>query len=497
MVNILRWRFTNVAKNGRIKAIQTALESGKTSCTELTRQYLDAIRKNESLNAYISITDETAIETAGIVDAKLARGEKLSALEGVPFSLKDNISTTGLETSCASEMLNGYKPSYDAFVWDIFKSANAPLLGKANMDEFAMGSTCETSRTGGAKNPYNTEYVPGGSSGGSASAVAANIAAYSIGSDTGGSVRQPASFCGLVGLKPTYGAVSRRGLIAYASSLDQIGVLAQSTADCAEVFRKIAVHDALDMTSTPFPAYEGGNAIKIGVAEEFFTGASADVYSALQNTIRVMEQITGNTVEIVKFPLLKYALPVYYIIACAEASSNLGRYDGIRYGRPAEAYEDIDDAISRVRSAGFGTEVQRRILLGAYVLSSGFFDAYYVKARELKQIMTYKLVNETLAGVDFLITPTAPATALKFGAKMSPVEMYLTDICTVTVNLTGLPAVSVPCGFDRNGMPIGAQIIGKRYSDFRLFELASKFEQATDSEFLTPLNGVNGMGVSL
>jgi aspartyl-tRNA(Asn)/glutamyl-tRNA(Gln) amidotransferase subunit A len=471
------------------------------SCTEITRQYLDAIHRNDHLNAYISLTAETALETAVAVDAKLARGEPLSALEGVPFSLKDNISTAGLETSCASEMLSGYKPSYDAFVWEILRSANAPLLGKANMDEFAMGSTCETSRVGGAKNPYNTEYVPGGSSGGSAGAVAANIAAYSIGSDTGGSIRQPASFCGLVGIKPTYGAVSRRGLIAYASSLDQIGVLAQSADDCAEVFRKIAVHDALDMTSLPFPESaedaESSGTVRIGVAEEFFDGASSGVSNAVRDIIRTMEQITGSSVSAVNFPLLKYALPVYYIIACAEASSNLGRYDGIRYGRPADAYDDIDDAISRVRSAGFGAEVQRRIMLGTYTLSSGFFDAYYVKARELKQIMTYKFVNETLSGVDFLITPAAPTTAPKFGEQMSPVEMYLTDICTVTANLTGLPAISVPCGFDSNGMPVGVQIIGKKFSDFKLLELAAKIERATDRAFLAPLNGVNGMGVSL
>jgi aspartyl-tRNA(Asn)/glutamyl-tRNA(Gln) amidotransferase subunit A len=471
-----------------IKTIQSLLTEKKLSAKELTQSYLNAIEDDAELNCYITLTVETALSSAEIVDKKLAKAETLAPLEGVPFALKDNISTTGLLTTCASNMLEGYTPVYDAYVWERLKAQNAVLLGKANMDEFAMGSTCETSRIGAARNPHNRGYVAGGSSGGSASAVAGNLAAYSLGSDTGGSVRQPASFCGLTGLKPTYGAVSRYGLIAYASSLDQIGVITQNAEDCETVFSAIAGYDERDMTSkkTPFSApYE--RPLKIGVAREFLDGASSDIAKAIENALDVYRKI-GCEIVPVTFPLLKYALPVYYILACAEASSNLGRYDGLRYGPDAEHYGDLNDGISKIRSERFGTEVQRRILLGTYVLSSGYFDAYYKKALNLKAAITAQLAGDILGKCDMLLTPTVPTTALKIGAGLSPVETYLTDICTVTVNITGLPALSIPCGFS-NGLPIGMQLIGSPWSDYRLLNAAAKFERETDGAYLTRLEG--------
>jgi aspartyl-tRNA(Asn)/glutamyl-tRNA(Gln) amidotransferase subunit A len=473
---------------GRIKNIQKLLTSKEISCTELTQQYLNAIEcENAGLQAYIAVTSETALERAHTVDAKLHSGSTLDALEGIPFALKDNISTKGLETTCASNMLVGYKPVYDAFVWELLKKQNAILLGKANMDEFAMGSTCETSRIGGAKNPHNRAHVSGGSSGGSASAVAANLAAYSIGSDTGGSVRQPSAFCGLVGIKPTYGAISRRGLIAYASSLDQIGVLTHDTDDCETVYNQLAIHDSLDMTSLQAPTSQPqSKRLRIGVADEFFDGASESVVSSIQTAIEEFRKM-GHEIVPVKFPMLKYALPVYYILACAEASSNLGRYDGVRYGYTTEAYDDIDDGISRVRSAAFGTEVKRRILLGTYVLSSGYFDAYYKKAQDLRYSLTQQMKNDILGKCDFLLTPTVPTTALKSGAGLSPVETYLTDICTVTVNITGLPAISIPCGKDSNGLPVGMQLIGGSWSEPTLFRASREFENATARAHLSKL----------
>jgi aspartyl-tRNA(Asn)/glutamyl-tRNA(Gln) amidotransferase subunit A len=464
------------------------LTSGECTCRELTLRYLAAIDSaNADLAAYISVTRETALATADAVDAKLRRGERLAPLEGVPFSLKDNISTRGLETSCASNMLAGYKPAYDAFTWELLKARNAVLLGKANMDEFAMGSTCETSRIGGAKNPHNIGYVSGGSSGGSASSVAANLAAYSLGSDTGGSVRQPAAFCGLLGLKPTYGAVSRRGLIAFASSLDQIGILAEDSDDARAVFQVIAKPDALDMTSRTLPNLAPELNRTIGVASEFFTGVSPDVEQAVRNAIDTFERL-GYEIVPVEFPLLRYVLPTYYILACAEASSNLGRYDGIRYGFASDMYDDIDDGISRVRSEGFGAEVKRRIMLGTYVLSSGYFDAYYKKAQDLRHAIKRQIEDNVFGRCGMLLTPTVPTNALKIGANLSPVEIYGTDICTVTANIAELPAVSVPCGNDSAGLPIGVQLIGSAFSDAALLDAAADFERATDREFVANLD---------
>lgn len=469
---------------GKIKKINELLGKKEISCTELTQKYLDAIEKeNPALNAYVRTTPELAMETAKRVDKKIAAGEKLMPLEGVPMTLKDNISTTGIETTCCSKILNGYKPIYDATVWDILKKQNAVLLGKCNMDEFAMGSTCRTSCYGGAHNPHNTDFVPGGSSGGAAAAVSGNIAAYALGSDTGGSIRQPASFCGIVGFKPTYGAVSRYGLIAFASSLDQIGPLASSVEDAAIIYDTIAKYDKMDSTSSnkAQPAFSSLNndikGKKIGVAKEYLDGVRDDIKAEFEKSLKVFESLGA---EIVHFsmPSIKYSLPVYYILACAEASSNLGRYDGIRYGYKTQHYTDRNDMICKTRSEGFGTEVKRRILLGTYVLSAGYYDAFYKKAQNLRGTIV-KAFDDSFAQCDFMVAPTVPLTAFPMDyTPDNPVETYLTDICTVPVNIAGLPGISVPCGLGKNNMPIGMQIIGRRFDEPLILNAAYKFEHA-------------------
>jgi aspartyl-tRNA(Asn)/glutamyl-tRNA(Gln) amidotransferase subunit A len=469
---------------GLIAKIGKLLRSGEISCTELTKKYLEAAEKeNKRLNAYVKLTPETALKTAAEVDRKLAAGEELSPLAGIPMTLKDNISTNGIETTCCSKILQGYTPIYDATVWDILKKQDAVLLGKANMDEFAMGSSCETSCFGGAKNPHNTERVAGGSSGGTAAAVAGNLAAFGLGSDTGGSIRQPASFCGVVGFKPTYGAVSRYGLIAYASSFDQIGPIAQSVEDAALVYDAIAKYDPMDSTSStqaqPASPSLGKDirGLKIGVPKEYYDGIRKDVKSALQNALKVYQSLGAEIVEL-SMPSLKYSLPVYYILACAEASSNLGRYDGIRYGYRTEHYNNRDEMICKTRSEGFGTEVKRRILLGTYVLSAGYYDAFYKKAQNLRGTIV-KAFEDAFAHCDVIAAPTVPMTAfpLNFTAQ-DAVETYLTDICTVPVNIAGLPALSIPCGFGEDSMPVGLQLIGARFSEPKLLNAAFQYEQA-------------------
>lgn len=475
-------------KTGTIKKLHDRLSNKEISCTELTRQYLDAVAKdNAALNAYVKVTPETALKTAAVVDEKIARGEEIALLEGIPMTLKDNISTDGIETTCCSKILRGYTPIYDATVWEILKKQNAVLLGKTNMDEFAMGSSCETSCFGGAKNPHNINHVAGGSSGGVASAVGGNIAAYGLGSDTGGSIRQPAAFCGIVGLKPTYGAVSRYGLIAYASSFDQIGPITTSVEDAALVYDAIAQYDEKDSTSqgkktsTLDTLKKDIKGMKIGIAREYLDGVRDDVRMAVEKAAKVYESLGA---EIVYFdlPALKYALPVYYILACAEASSNLGRYDGIRYGYKAATYTDVNDMVKKTRSEGFGDEVKRRIMLGTYVLSSGYYDAYYKKAQNLRGtiVAAFKKAFETC---DVILAPTVPMTAFKNGHAVSdPVETYLTDICTVPVNICGLPAVSIPCGFNANGMPIGMQLIGNTFAEAEILNAAWQYETAVGDE---------------
>lgn len=473
---------------GTIKKLHDQLTNKEISCTELTRQYLEAVEKeNQTLNAYVNITSDAALKTAAAVDAKIAKGEEISLLEGIPMTLKDNISTDGIETTCCSKILRGYTPIYDATVWDILKKQNAVLLGKTNMDEFAMGSSCETSCFGGAKNPHNIEHVAGGSSGGVASAVGGNIAVYGLGSDTGGSIRQPAAFCGIVGLKPTYGAVSRYGLIAYASSFDQIGPITTNVEDAALVYDAIALYDEKDSTSqgkktsTVETLKKDIKGMKIGIAKEYLDGVRDDVRQAIEKAAQIYTDLGA---EIVYFdlPALKYALPVYYILACAEASSNLGRYDGIRYGYKTATYTDVNDMVKKTRSEGFGDEVKRRIMLGTYVLSSGYYDAYYKKAQNLRGTIIQAFKN-AFKECDVILAPTVPMTAFKNGHAVSdPVETYLTDICTVPVNICGLPAVSIPCGFNKNGMPIGMQLIGNTFAEAEILNAAWQYETAAGTE---------------
>lgn len=475
---------------GTIEKIHEMLTNKQCSCVELTKSYLSEIENTKAeLNAYVKVTNEQALKTAELVDKKIASGEEIGLLEGVPMTLKDNISTKGIETTCCSKILSGYKPIYDASVWEILKNSNAVLLGKTNMDEFAMGSSCETSCFGGASNPFDTDYVAGGSSGGVASAVGANIAPYGLGSDTGGSIRQPASFCGIVGLKPTYGSVSRYGLVAYASSLDQIGPITKTVEDASIVFDAISKFDDKDSTSKgnvggeTFPKLNNDiKGKKIGIAKEYLDGVGEDVKEAVLNAVKVYESLGA---EIVYFdlPELKFALPVYYIIACAEASSNLGRYDGIRYGYKTEQYSSIHDMICKTRSEGFGDEVKHRILLGTYVLSAGYYDAYYKKAQNLRGTII-KAFDNAFVKCDAILAPTVPTTAFKKGHAISdPLQTYLTDICTVPINIAGLPAISLPSGFDSKGMPIGIQLIGNRFDEAGILNLAYKYQQTATENF--------------
>lgn len=462
------------------------LTQGDITCTQLTQEYIKQIDlSNKDLNAYVTVTNQTALETAEMVDKKIKDGKEIGLLEGIPMTLKDNISTKGIQTTCCSKILSGYTPIYNATVWDILKEQNAVLLGKTNMDEFAMGSSCETSCFGGAKNPHNLNHVAGGSSGGVASAVGGNIAVYGLGSDTGGSIRQPAAFCGIVGLKPSYGTVSRYGLVAYASSFDQIGPITTTVEDTSIVYDAISKYDKMDSTSQGHKGAPTADTLKndikgmkIGIAREYLEGVRDDVKEAIENAVKVYESLGA---EIVYFdlPALKFALPVYYILACAEASSNLGRYDGIRYGYKTPTYNDVYDMMCKTRSEGFGDEVKKRILLGTYVLSAGYYDAYYKKAQNLRGTLV-KAFKNAFANCHCILAPTVPMTAFKVGhATSDPIETYLTDICTVPINIAGLPAVSVPCGFNAKGMPIGMQLIGNTFGESTILNAAWQYEGAT------------------
>lgn len=453
--------------SGRIMRLSAMLQSGEISSRELTQSYISRIeRLNPVINAVVHTTFDEALKNADYAD-RLIREGRATLLTGIPMLLKDNICTDGLPTTCCSKILQGFKPYYDATVWQKLRAQGAVLLGKANMDEFAMGSASETSVYGAPRNPVDITRVAGGSSGGSAAAVMADMAAYALGSDTGGSIRQPASFCGVTGLKPTYGAVSRYGLIAYGSSLDQIGPLAASAGDCSIVFKAICGKDERDQTSyyeEKEAAFDVKN-LTVGVPEEFFSeGVDDEVKEAIEAAVCLIE-CAGAKVKRVKIPAFKVALPLYYIISCAEASSNLGRYDGIRYGYRAEDYGDIDDMIVKTRSQGFGEEVKRRIMLGTYVLSSGYFDAYYKKACLLRGRIIREFA-EVFSGCDVLFTPTAPTTAFPLGEKRADsTKTYYADVCTVPASIAGLPAISVPCALGRGGLPIGLQIIADRGCD--------------------------------
>lgn len=470
-----------------ISPLSKLLQTKEISAVELTEKYINAVEaENKKYNAFVSTTFDKALENAKTADKMFANGTA-TALTGIPMTLKDNICSDGDLTTCCSKILEGFRPYYDATVWSKLKAQGAVMLGKTNMDEFAMGSTSETSCYGAPLNPRNVNHVTGGSSGGGASAVAGNIAAYALGSDTGGSVRQPASFCGIVGLKPTYGAVSRYGLIAYGSSLDQIGVLANSVKDTAVVFDAISGVDANDQTSVDFSFGSIADSLentdvkglKIGIAKEYFEGINSEIKDAISDAVKLFEANGAEIIDI-SLPVLKQALPVYYIIACAEASSNLGRYDGIRYGYRAENFNDVEEMILKTRTQGFGDEVKRRIMLGTYVLSSGYYDAYYKKACLLRENLIADF-DEIFNSCDILIAPTAPNTAFPLNySGASPVDMYLSDIATVPINITGVPAVSVPIKNDSNGLPIGMQIIGKKFSEKTIMQAAYFYEKTAE-----------------
>lgn len=474
--------------------LSAAIREGSVTAVEAMEAVLARIDEKERvLNAYVTIDRERALKAAAAAQEKIEKGELTGPLAGVPAAVKDNLCTEGMRTTCSSKILENFVPAFSAEAVVNLEKAGAVLIGKTNMDEFAMGSTTETSAWGVTRNPQNTDHVPGGSSGGSAAAVAAGECFFAMGSDTGGSIRQPASFCGVVGLKPTYGTVSRYGLIAYASSLDQIGPLTRNVADCAAVLEAAASHDPKDSTSidrkrvgedTDFTTalQDDVTGMRIGIPRDYFgEGLDAEVRSAVLAAAEVLAA-KGAVVEEFDLSLVSYAIPAYYTIAAAEASSNLERFDGIKYGHRAATYEGLHDMYKKTRSEGFGAEVKRRIMLGAFVLSSGCYDACYLKALKVKA-MIKKAFDEAFAMYDLILGPVAPTTAPRLGESLSdPLKMYLGDIYTVAVNLAGLPAVSLPCGVDAKGLPVGLQLIANSFQEKKLIRAAYTYEQAHHRE---------------
>jgi aspartyl-tRNA(Asn)/glutamyl-tRNA(Gln) amidotransferase subunit A len=468
-----------------------ALIRNEISSVELTRHFLARIeRLNPALNALITVTPERALADAGEADRRRAAGEQ-GPLLGIPLIHKDIFCTDGVRTSCGSRMLDNFIAPYDATVVTRLKAAGAIMLAKANMDEFAMGSSNETSYYGPVKNPWDTRKVPGGSSGGSAAATAARLAPFATGTDTGGSIRQPAALTGVTGIKPTYGRVSRYGMIAFASSLDQAGVFARTAADAAPVLQAMAGFDPRDSTSidTPVPDYAATlnaplEGLKIGLLREFFEGLEARNSALIHDALEVFKRLGAKTVE-VSLPHLPLSVPTYYVVAPAECSSNLSRFDGVRFGYRCEKPKDLNDLYERSRGEGFGAEVKRRIMTGTYVLSAGYFDAYYLKAQKVRRLITDEF-RAAFAQVDVLIGPTTPTPAFDIGAKMDdPVTMYLNDIYTIGANLAGLPGMSLPCGFV-DGLPMGLQLIGPHFSEAKLLNAAHRFQQETDWHARTP-----------
>ncbi len=465
--------------------LAATIKAGKTTAVEAAKAVLSLIaEKDKELNCYVTVDKEGALRQAGLVQEKIEKGELSGPLAGVPVALKDNLCTEGLLTTCASRILHNFVPTYTAQAVLNLQKAGAVILGKTNMDEFAMGSTTETSAYGVTRNPRNTDHVPGGSSGGSAAAVAAGECFYALGSDTGGSIRQPASYCGVVGMKPTYGTVSRYGLIAYGSSLDQIGPLTKDVRDCATVLEAIASHDTKDSTSldrsdTDFTKalVEDVRGMRIGIPNDYLgEGLDEEVKDAILQAAKVLEA-KGAVVERFDLSLVEYAIPAYYTIAAAEASSNLERFDGIKYGYRTEDYAGLHNMYKKTRSQGFGEEVKRRIMLGSFVLSSGYYDAYYLKALRVKALIK-KAFDEAFAKYDLILGPVAPTTAPKLGESLAdPIKMYLGDIYTIAVNLAGLPGISVPCGQDSKGLPIGMQLIGDCFQEKKLLQAAYTFER--------------------
>ncbi len=471
-----------------VHELKERLDKCEITSEEITKAYLERIDEKEpDIDAFVTRLDQDAIKRAKEIDLSKKENKKLGEYAGIPIGIKDNMCTKGIKTTCSSRMLENFISPYDGTVVDkVLNQENMINLGKLNMDEFAMGSSTENSYFKKTRNPWDLSRVPGGSSGGSAAAVAANMVPWALGSDTGGSIRQPASLCGVVGLKPTYGLVSRYGLVAFASSLDQIGPITKDVKDSAILLSLIAGHDEKDTTSIDIPKKDytldlknNVKGLRIGVSKEFFgDGINQEVKDALQQAIEKYKEL-GAIVEDTSLDIAEYALATYYIIACAEASSNLGRFDGIRYGYRTKNYETLKDIFINSRSEGFGAEVKRRIILGTYVLSSGYYDAYYKKAQQVRTLVKNEFAKN-LEKYDILLTPTSPITAFRFGEKSeNPLEMYLSDICTVSVNVAGLPGISIPCGLDKNGMPIGMQLIGNYFQEGTILNAAYTYEMNT------------------
>ncbi|MBA3924315.1 MAG: Asp-tRNA(Asn)/Glu-tRNA(Gln) amidotransferase subunit GatA [Nostocaceae cyanobacterium] len=483
-----------------IRELHTQLVDKERSAVEITQEALDRIESLEpKLHSFLCVTAQRALEQAQAVDAKIAAGEDIGLLAGIPIGIKDNLCTKGIPTTCASRILENFIPPYESTVTQKLADAGAVMVGKTNLDEFAMGSSTENSAYQVTANPWDLDRVPGGSSGGSAAAVAASECVVALGSDTGGSIRQPASFCGVVGMKPTYGLVSRYGLVAYASSLDQIGPFGRSVEDTAILLQAIAGYDPKDSTSLKvnIPDYAAAlrpdlkprGQLRIGVIQETFgAGLDSEVEAAVTKAIAQL-QLLGAEIHVVSCPRFRYGLPTYYIIAPSEASANLARYDGVKYGQRAEGAENLLSMYTRTRAEGFGAEVKRRIMIGTYTLSAGYYDAYYLKAQKVRTLIKEDF-ERVFKQVDVLVCPTAPSTAFKRSEKTEdPLTMYLTDLMTIPVNLAGLPGISIPCGFDSQGLPIGLQLIGKVLREDQLLQVAYAYEQSTSWHLQTPLLG--------
>ncbi|GAB4439067.1 MAG: Asp-tRNA(Asn)/Glu-tRNA(Gln) amidotransferase subunit GatA [bacterium] len=472
-------------KNLSVTECSELIQKGETTSTELTELFLKEAKKlNERINAFITICEEEAFLSAKRADEQIKKGAK-GVLLGVPIAIKDNICTKGMRTTCASKILNNFVPPYDATVVERLKAEGVVILGKTNMDEFAMGSSNETSFFGPVRNPHDTERIPGGSSGGSAACVAASMAPAALGSDTGGSIRQPASLCGVVGLKPTYGRVSRYGLIAFGSSLDQIGPITKNVKDAALLLEKISGRDERDSTSLKAPVQPYSKqlnpvikGLKLGVPKEYFLdGMDKDVLTRVKESIEALKEM-GAEVQEISLPHSFYGIAVYYLIATAEASSNLARYDGVKYGFRAENVKDLKEMYIRTKKEGFGEEVKRRIMLGTFSLASGYYDAYYKKASKVRTLIK-KDFEDAFQKVNAIVCPTSPETAFRLGEKSDdPIKMYLSDIFTININLAGVPAISVPCGFDAKKLPVGLQIIGNYMDEQTILNIAYAFEQA-------------------
>lgn len=478
-MNLLRYTAVELGKK---------IQAGEVSVLEATQAVLDAIKAKEAaVNSFVTVDEEGALKRAAEVQKLIDEGKLTGPLAGVPVAIKDNMCTEGLLTTCSSKILYNYIPTYSAEAVKRLEAAGAVIVGKTNMDEFAMGSTTETSAYGVTKNPWNTEHVPGGSSGGSCAAVAAEEVPYALGSDTGGSIRQPSSFCGVTGIKPTYGSVSRYGLIAYGSSLDQIGPIAKDVTDCATILEAITSYDTKDSTSVKREDSDYTSALvddvkgmRIGIPRDYFgEGLDPEVREAVLAAAETLKE-KGAIVEEFDLGLVEYAIPAYYVIACAEASSNLARFDGVKYGYRTKAYEGLHNMYKKSRSEGFGAEVKRRIMLGSFVLSSGYYDAYYLKALRVKALIK-KAFDNAFSKYDVILGPAAPTTAPKLGQSLdNPIQMYLGDIYTISVNLAGLPGISLPCGMDKNGLPIGLQLIGDCFKEKNIIRAAYSFEQTRE-----------------